>query len=197
MNVNTAAITLFMHEHEGVYPFNVIPQTRRGYYPKWLLGMSINTDGIVKRKIGYYVIKSSCLNRENIQKLIMDGDGIPLPTDFAEVIDSLETWGCSKYYLWLQKSLFLMHGYLIEDNVHGGVPPKKMRLFHDCILPIVEWLAKKRFVRGSADFNTVVNNWATCHWVRCNETFSFQTLLNADEILDDAVVGDRDQIVTA
>jgi len=134
MKLSTTAIKTFMEEHKDIYPYNDIPATRQGYHPKWLLSMSRNKEGQVWRQLGHYVIRASCLNHDNLQNLIMDGDGVPLPADFAEVVDSLETWGVTKHSCWLQKSLLVMHKYLKEDNMCGGAAPKKMRLFHDCIL---------------------------------------------------------------
>jgi len=61
-----------------------------------------------------------------MQKLIMDGDGVPLPADFAEVVDSLETWGVTKHSCWLQKSLMVMHEYLKEDNIGPIVTLQKV-----------------------------------------------------------------------
>ena len=82
-----------MEEHKHSYPYSNVPCTRQGYYPKWLLAASKNRQGLVLRKTGYYVIKSSCLSHDNLQNLIITGDGIPLPAEFGEVVDGLETWG--------------------------------------------------------------------------------------------------------
>ena len=173
MKLSTSAIKTFMEEHKGTYPCNDIPTTRQGHHPKWLLSWSRNREGQVWRRLGHYVIRTSCLNNENMQKLIMDGDGIPVPADFAEVVDSLETWGATKHSCWLQKSLMVMHEHLKQDNMCGGVAPKKMRLFHDCILQGVQRKAEMEFGRNSADFNKVLDNWNTCFWVRCMEEHAF------------------------
>jgi len=173
MKLSTAAIKTFMEEHKDIYPYNDVPTTRQGYHPRWLLCMSKNKEGQVWRQLGYYVIRASCLNHENVQNLIIDGDGVPLPADFAEVVDSLETWGVTKHSCWLQKALLVMHEYLKEDNMHGGVAPKKMRLFHDCILQGIQRKAEMEFGRISADFNKVLDNWNTYFWVRCREEYSF------------------------
>jgi len=119
----------------------------------------------------------------------MDGDGIPLPADFAEVVDSLETWGVTKHSCWLQKSLMVMHEYLKEDNMHGGVAPKKMRLFHDCILQGIQRKAEMEFGSNSANYNKVLENWNTYFWVRCREEYSFfylayDSLNCAEEMID-------------
>jgi len=119
----------------------------------------------------------------------MDGDGVPLPADFAEVVDSLETWGVTKHSCWLQKSLMVMHEYLKEDNMHGGVAPKKMRLFHDCILQGIQRKAEMEFGRNTADYNKVLENWNTYFWVRCREEHSFfylacDSLHCAEEMID-------------
>ena len=189
MKVCRAAIKWFMEENQDVYPYNDVPKTRQGYHPKWLLTMSKNKDGQVWRQMGYYVIRSSCLNKENLQNLIMDGDGIPLPADFAEVVDSLETWGVSKQSCWLCKALRVMHEYLKEDNMYGGVAPTKMRLFHDCILIAVQRKAQINFGSNSANYNRVLENWNTYFWVRCREEHSFfylayDSLHCADEMID-------------
>jgi len=168
------SIKSFMEEHkDSCYPYNDIPTTWQGHHPKWLLSMSRNKGGQVWRQLGYYVIRASCLNHENVQNLIIDGDGIPLPADFAEVVDSLETWGVTKHSCWLRKSLMVMHEHLKEDNMYGGVAPEKMRLFHDCILQSIQRKAEMEFGRNSADYNKVLQNWNTYFWVRCTEEYSF------------------------
>jgi len=134
MKLSSTAIKTFVEQHKDIYPYNDVPKTRQGHHPKWLFAMSRNKEGQVWRQLGYYVIRASCLNHENIQNLIIDGDGIPLPADFAEVVDSLGTWGVTKHICWPHKSLMVIHEHLKEDNMHGGVVPKKMRLSHDCIL---------------------------------------------------------------
>jgi len=126
--------------------------------------------------MGYYVIKSSCLNHGNPQNLIMDGDAIPLPADFGEVGDSLETWGAWHWVGWLEHTLQLMHEYLKEDNMHGGVAPNRMRLFHDVILLYVEREAMFYFPSNSANYNRVLENWNTYFWIRCRETYGFHEL---------------------
>lgn len=176
MKVTTTAIQTFMKENKDIYPYSAIPQTRRGYYPKWLLTMSRNKQGLIWRQEGYYVIKAGCLNRENLQNLILDGDGIPLPADFGEVVDTIETWGANHWSCWLQKTLHLMHEYLREDNMYGGAAPSKMRLFHDCILLCVQRKTEHNFLRNSAEYDMVLNNWNTYFWVRCRETYSFHDL---------------------
>ena len=173
MKLSAAAIKTFMEEHKGTYPCNDIPTTRQGHQPKWLVSMSRNKEGQVLRQLGHCVIRASCLNHENMQKPIMDGDGVPLPADFAEVLDSLETWGVTKHSCWLQKSLMVMHECLKEDNMCGGVAPKKMRLFHDSVLQGIQRKAEMEFGRKSADCDKILENWNTCFWVRCREEHSF------------------------
>ena len=165
-----------MDEKKDVHPYNAVPQTRCGYYPKWVMTMSLNADGIVWRKLGHYVIKSSCLNHGNLQNLTMDGDAVPLPAEFCEVVDSLETWGAFHWVGWLEFSLHVMHECLKEDNMCGGNPPNEMRLFHDIILLHVQREPLFCFPSNSADYNRVLENWNTCFWVRCRETYSFHTL---------------------
>jgi len=173
MKPSAAAVKWFMEENEEIYPCNAVPKTRQGHCPKWLLAMSNNKDGQVWRQMGQQVIRSSCLNHENAQNLIMDGDGIPLPADFAEVVDSLETWGASKQSCWLCKALRVMHEHLKEDNMHGGIAPSRMRLFHDCILVVAQRKAQINFGANSANCNKVLENWNTHFWVRCREECSF------------------------
>jgi len=60
-----------------------------------------------------------------------------------------------------------------EDNMHGGVGPTKMRLFHDCILLAVQWKAGYRFYTNSPEHNLALSNWNAYFWVRCCETHSF------------------------
>jgi len=166
-----------MEDHKHSYPYSTIPCTRQGYYPKWLLvATSKNKQGLVLRKTGYYVIKSSCLSHDNLQNIIISGDGIPLPVEFAEVVDGLETWGGIHWTCWLEKSLQLMYEYMREDNMYGGIGPTKMRLFHDCILLAVQWKAGYKFYTNSPEYNLVLSNWNTYFWVRCLETYSFHDL---------------------
>jgi len=145
-------------------------------YPKWLLATSKNKQGLLLRKEGYHVIKSSCLSHDNLQNLIISGDGIPLPVEFAEVVDVLETWGGIHWTCWLQKSLSLMYEYMREVNMHGGVGPTKMRLFHDCILLAVQWKAGYKFCTNIPECNLVLSNWNTYFWVRCRKTCDFHDL---------------------
>jgi len=170
------AIKSFVEGNMDTYPHSDVPHTRRGFHPKWLLTMSGNKDGICGRRYGYYVIKASCLNNENIQSLMMDGDAIPLPADFCEVFDTLETWGVNKYTLWLQKALFVMHEYVVEDNMYANVAPNKMKLFYDCILPMVGHKTSQFFATNGASYNRVLIQWITYFWIRCRETYSFETL---------------------
>jgi len=93
MKLSTTTIKAFMEQHNSSYPYSDIPCTRQGYHSKWLLVTSKSKQGICLRKEGYYVIKSSCLSHDNVQNIIIAGDGIPLPAEFAEVVDGLETWG--------------------------------------------------------------------------------------------------------
>jgi len=172
----SVSIKSFMDEHKDSYPYSVIPCTRQGYYPKWLLATSKNKKGLVLRKTGYCVIKTGCLSHANVQNIIISGDGIPLPVEFAEVVDGLETWGGIHWTCWLEKSLQLMHEYMREDNMYGGIGPTKMRLFHDCILLAVQWKAGYKFYANSPEYNLVLSNWNTYFWVRCLETYSFHDL---------------------
>jgi len=66
-----------------------------------------------------------------------------------------------------------MHECLKEDNMHRGVAPKKMRLFHDCILQGIQRKAEMEFGRNSADHNKVLENWNAYFCVRCREECSF------------------------
>jgi len=170
------SIKTFMQTNQDVYPYSDVPCTRSGYYPKWLLASSRYKQGQIWRQDGYCVIKSSCLSHDNVQNLIMAGDTLPLPAVFSEVVDSLETWGANYWTCWLQKSLKMMHEYLKEDNMYGGVAPCKMRVFHDCIFLCVERKAECDFVRNSANYNLVLRNWNTCYWVRCWEVSAFWEL---------------------
>jgi len=170
------SIKTFMQTNQDVYPYSDVPCTRSGYYPKWLLASSRYKQGQIWRQDGYYVIKSSCLSHDNVQNLIMAGDTLPLPAVFSEVVDSLETWGANYWTCWLQKSLKMMHEYLKEDNMYGGVAPCKMRVFHDCIFLCVERKAECDFVRNSANYNLVLRNWNTYYWVRCWEVSAFWEL---------------------
>jgi len=176
MTISKAAVAMFMDSNEHVYPYSDIPATRSGYYPKWLVASSRNRQGQVWREDGYYAIKASCLSHDNVQALIVAGDALPLPAVFGEVVDVLETWGGSHWSCWLQKSLKLMHEYLREDNMYGGVAPCKMRVFHDCILLCVQWKTEGHFVRNSANYNLVLRNWNTYYWVRCWEVSTFWNL---------------------
>jgi len=161
------SIKTFMEDHKHSYPHSDIPCTRQGYYPKWLLATS---------KTGYYAIKSCCLKHDNLQNLITSYDGIPLPAEFGEVIDYLEKWGAFHWSIWMEKSLQLMYEYMREDNMYGGVGPTKMRLFHDCLLLVVQWNAGLSHHSNSAEYNLVLTNWNTYYWVRCLEVDSFHKL---------------------
>jgi len=172
----SVSIKSFMEDHKHSCPCSAIPCTRQGYHPKWLLATSKNKKGLVLRKTGYCVVKTSCLSHDNVQNIVIAGDGIPLPVDFAEVVDGLETWGGIHWTCWLEKSLQLMYECMREDNMHGGVGPTKMRPFHDCILLAVQWKAGCRFYANSPEHNLVLSNWNACFWVRCRETHSFHQL---------------------
>jgi len=170
------SIKSFVDEHKDSYPHSAIPCARQGHCPKWLLAASKNEQGLVLRKTGCCVVKTSCLSHDNVQNIVIAGDGIPLPVDFAEVVDGLDTWGGIHWTCWLEKSVQLMHEHMREDNMHGGVGPTKMRLFHDCILLGVQWKAGHRFYTNSPEHNLILTNWNTCFWVRCRETCSFHQL---------------------
>ena len=162
-------IKSFMEEHKDSCPCNDIPCTRQGHCPKWLLATS-------KGKTGYCAIKSSCLSHDNLQNLIMSYDRIPLPAVFGEAVDCMEKWGAFHWSVWMEKSLKLMHEHIREDNMHRGVGPTRMRLFHDCILLFVQWDAGLSHHSNSAEHYLVLTNWNTCHWVRCCEVDSFHQL---------------------
>jgi len=170
------SIKSFMEDHKCSCPHSTIPCTRQGCCPQWLLAASKNKQGLVLRKTGCYVIKSSCLSHDNVQNVVIAGDGIHLPVEFAEVVDGLETWGGIHWTCWLEKSLKLMYECMREDNMHGGIAPTKMRLFHDCILLAVQWKAGHKFCTNSPEHNLVLSNWNTCFSVRCRETCSFHQL---------------------
>jgi len=163
------SIKTFMQTNQDVYPCSDVPCARSGYHPKWLLASSRYKQGQIWRQDGCYVIKSSCLTHENVQSLIMSGDALPLPAVFGEVVDSLETWGGQCWTCWLQKCLQLFYEHLREDNMHGGVAPCKMRVFHDCILLCVEREAANYFMRNTADYNCILTAWNTYYWVKCWE----------------------------
>jgi len=178
MKLSTATIKSFMECNKDSYPYRDVPCTRQGYYPKWLLATSKGNGGIPLRKTGYYAIKTSCLSHDNVQNLIMTHDGIPLPAEFGEVVEGIETWGAIHWTCWLEKSLQLMYECIREDNMYGGIGPTKMRLFHDCILLAVQWKAGYRFYSNSPEHNLVLTNWNTYFWVRCREVSSFHDLAN-------------------
>jgi len=176
MKLSTTTIKSFMDEHNKSYPYNAIPCTHQDYHTKWLLATTRNCKGLVLRKEGYHAIKTSCLSHGNVQQLIMAHDGIPLPAEFCEAVDGLETCGGVHWTCWLEKSLKLMYECMREDNVCGGVGSTKMRLFHDCILLGVQWKAGCKCYTNSAECNLVLSNWNTYFWVRCRETYSFHEL---------------------
>ena len=165
-----------MVNHSASYPYSAIPCTRQGYYAKWLLAVSRNVQGAVLKEGDYHAIKCSCLSHDNLQNMIITGDAIPLPADFAEAVDGPRKWGGICWVCWLEKSLKLMYEYLREGNMHGGVGPTKMRLFHDCILLCVEWRAGLHYETNSPDYNLVLSNWNTYFWIRCCETYCFHQL---------------------
>jgi len=169
MKASAAAIKTFVQTSQDVCPCSDIPCTRSGHCPKWLLASSRHKKGQIWRQDGCHVIKSSCLSHENVQNLIIAGDTLPLPAVLGEVVDSLETWGANCWTCWLQKSLKLMHEHLKEDNMHGGVAPCKMRVFHDCIFLHAEREARNCFMRNTANCNHLLTTWNACHWVKCWE----------------------------
>jgi len=177
MNVCKETVKWFVEQNQDVCPCNAAPQTRCGCYPKWALTVSRSADGAVWRNVGCHVLKSSCLNHGNLQNLIMDGDAVPLPADFCEVVDSLETWGACHWTGWMTRALHLMHEHLKDDdNMHGGIAPNKMKLFHDCILLRAERETMFCFLLNSANFTRVLDSWNTHFWARCRETHSFHEL---------------------
>jgi len=167
------SVKTFMQTNQDVCPCSDVPYARSGCCPKWLLASSRCKQGQMWRQDGHCVIKSSCLSHENAQNLIMAGDALPLPAAFGEVVDSLETWGATHWSCWLQKSLRLMHEHLKEDNMHGGVAPCKMRVFHDCIVLCAERKAEHNFIRNSANCDLVLSTWNTYFWVTCWEASTF------------------------
>jgi len=165
-----------VEDHECSCPCSVTLCTRQGCHSEWLLATSENKQGALLRKEGHCVVESSCLSHENVQNLIIAGDGTPLPAEFVEVADALETWGGTHWTCWPQKSLKLMHAHMGEDNMCGGVGPAKMRLFHDCILSAAQWKAGHRFCTNSPEHNLVPSSWNTHFWVGCRETHEFHDL---------------------
>jgi len=87
------SIETLVEEHEHSCPHSDVPCTRQGHCPKWLLTDGKNKEGAVLRKTGCHVIKSGCLSHDKVQNLIISGDSIPMPVEFGEVVDGLETWG--------------------------------------------------------------------------------------------------------
>jgi len=162
-------VKTFMQTNQDVCPCSDIPCTRSGCCAKWPLAASRCRSGQIWREDGCHVIKSSCLTHENVQNLIISGDTLPLPAVFGEVVDGLETWGARHWTCWLQKCLKLFHECLKKDNMHGGVAPCKMRVFHDCIFLCVEREAKGCFMTNTANCNLVLTNWNTCFWAKCWE----------------------------
>ena len=190
------SIKSFMEEHEHSYPYSTVFCACQGHYPKWLLATSKNKMGLVLRKFGYCVIKTCCLSHDNIQNLIISGDGIPLPAEFAEVVDGLETWEGIHWTCWLEKSLKFTYGHMREDNMCEGVGLTKMRLFHDCILLPVQGC---KLCTNSPEYNLVLSNWNTYFWVRCCETYSFHDLAydSMNCVREMVASVDRDGPVTA
>ena len=167
------SVKTFVEDHECSCPCSVTLCTRQGCHSEWLLATSENKQGALLRKEGHCVVESSCLSHENVQNLIIAGDGTPLPAEFVEVADALETWGGTHWTCWPQKSLKLMHAHMGEDNMCGGVGPAKMRLFHDCILSAAQWKAGHRFCTNSPEHNLVPSSWNTHFWVGCRKTHEF------------------------
>jgi len=192
------SIKTFVEDNKHSYPCSTVPCARQGCCPKWLLAASKNKQVLVLRKTGHCVIKTSCLNHNDLQNLMMSGDGIPLPVEFAEVVDGLETWGGIHWTCWLEKSLKLMHEHMREDNMCGGVGLAKMRLFHDCILLAVQWKAGCRFHTNSPEHNLALSNWNACFWARCRDTCSFHEFaydsMNCVRDMVESV--DREDLVT-
>jgi len=169
MKPSAAAIKTSMQTDQDVCPHSDVACARSGCHPKWLLASSRHKQGQIWRQDGHCVIESSCLSHDNVQNLIMAGDTLPLPAVFSEVVDSLETWGANCWTCWPQKSLKLFHEHLKEDNMHGGVAPCKMRVFHDCIFLCAQKEAQSHFMMNTANHNLVLSNWNTCFWVKCWE----------------------------
>ena len=98
----------FMFTEGNKFPYNNLKVTRNGIHPRWLLTEGSYSSGSLLRTRNFFLIPSSSLPKKTVQRLILDKAVLPLPDDFCDVVDCMETWGRSLSYRWEQEVLKLM-----------------------------------------------------------------------------------------
>ena len=160
-------------EAEGYkYPYNQLQLMQQGYYPKWLLLHSSNLDGIVWRSRGFYVLKSSCLPWNIMQEIIITKSGFPLPPEFSEVVDCMETWGWNYSSLWVQDVLHLMYQFVHPQGCFFGCPKTKESMYEDFIFLYVKEKLQINFGNSRIN-NYIIMQWHTYYHQKVMETVDY------------------------
>ena len=110
------------------YPYCDIPSTRNGFRVKWLLFEAKNRTVLFKRG-SRYAVPASTLPMETATELIVKKKALPLPQDYADIMDVMDWWGRTVSPSWHATVLDLMHFHL------NGKNEKRSReyIFYRCI----------------------------------------------------------------
>ena len=133
MLVDTTKLKAFMMTEGQSFPYNDLRVTRKALHPKWLLLESANTGSFCRTR-NFFVIPSSSLPKATVQALIIEKAVMPLPLDFSEVVDYMETWGRDLSFRWEQEVLNLMANRYLRK----GRNPGRKQLYLDCITILVK-----------------------------------------------------------
>lgn len=127
------------------FPYCEIPSTRHGFRVKWLLFDVPKSTVLFKRSTKYAVPASSVGDMEAATDLIVKKQALPLPNDYADIMDVMEWWGRTVSPLWHQTVLDLMYYNLKnERNI------SRENLFYRCIAHRVEDMLNSLTINSDA-----------------------------------------------
>ena len=106
-----------------------------------------------------YPLLCSSLSSHHIQSIIVEGEGIPLPSDFEEVMDAMFTWGRSFSAAWYYRTLALMLFFLSMPDLNRNFLNRK-KLFFDIIQSQVVRITSRNVAAGTGDRAAIVADWA-------------------------------------
>jgi len=136
--VTEEALTLFLRDNAGKYPYCDVLQTRRNFHASYLF-MKRSTRGVIwgTGPFDWVALSSSMFDTETVQHLIVSKQALPVPPDMGAVLDCMEYWGRRIDPNWYDLVVQWM-ALMCYCGTQGGSAVPKERIMMQCIEPRIE-----------------------------------------------------------
>ena len=159
LTLERGAFTAFYNQVKSKFPYKEIKATRSKFYPKWILLKSNNAnDGILFHQGYLYPALACTMEPEMVQYLIVTRQAMPLPPDFAGVMDSMFHWGRSINPQWYDKTLELMLYYMRMDDLDRNMITPRQFCFDVIQMRVLQMLGYY-FTTNPAAKNEGFSRW--------------------------------------